>query len=113
MLGKQWCRKEPFSAPSCRNTNRTGFCCLAQEAKQHPHLGFWLETLQFQILEKREECHGSFRILEKKLQNFSMYKSSDHKTGATCEANNGTDVFKTTSQEHELGCFSLLLLLQL
>lgn len=34
MLGTQWCCKEPFSAPSCRKTDRTGFCCLAQEAKQ-------------------------------------------------------------------------------
>lgn len=42
-----------------------------------------------------------------------MYKSSDHKTGATCEANNGTDVFESTSQEHALGYFSLFFQLQL
>lgn len=114
MLGTQWCHEEPFSAPSCRNTDRTGFCFMAQEAKQHSHLGFLLKTFQFQTLEGREECHISFFPHSwKKLQNFSMYKSSDHKTKATWEANNGTDVFKTTSQEYALGYFSLLLQLQL
>lgn len=50
MLGTQWCHKEPFSAPSCRKADRTGFCSLAQEAKQHPHLGFLLKMVQFQLL---------------------------------------------------------------
>lgn len=60
MLGTQRCHEELSSAPSCRNTDRTGFCFLAQEAKQHSHLGFLLKTVQFQTLEGREECHSSF-----------------------------------------------------